>query len=142
MYEEENLKTQFEVACEADCKVIPADNCCICMEALGEKNKAVTPCGHQFHYGCLCQVKSTQCPICRGVFKPDGVVSKRKLHMPSQDAIFRVIASSVAAHGTYLRATITEELSEPQIEQLLQIFATMAVQQLRSYGRAIENANE
>ena len=142
MGEKENPKTQFEVACEADCKVIPADNCCICMEALGEKNRAVTPCGHQFHYGCLCQVKSTQCPVCRGVFKPDGVVSKRKLRMPSQDAMFRAVARSIVAHDTYLRTTITGELSDQQIEQLLQIFATMALQQLRSYGQAIEHANE
>ena len=46
-------KTQFELACENDCKITHTDECCICMESLGEKNKMIAACGHQFHFGCF-----------------------------------------------------------------------------------------
>ena len=65
-------KTPFEKACKNDCKITHADECCICMETLGEKNKVTTDCGHQFHFGCLHQhtTRSNSCPLCRSVIVP------------------------------------------------------------------------
>lgn len=76
-------KTPFELACENKCDVIIAKECCICMEALGEKNTATTACGHQFHFGCLAQHTSTSnsCPMCRAVICPE--MPKRELKLPS-----------------------------------------------------------
>ena len=66
-------KTPFELACENDCKITHADDCCICMEILREKNKVTTACGHQFHFGCLSQhtTRSNTCPMCRAVICPE-----------------------------------------------------------------------
>jgi hypothetical protein len=76
-------KTPFELACENKCDVIMTKECCICMEALGEKNTATTACGHQFHFGCLAQHTSTSnsCPMCRSVICPE--MPKRELKLPS-----------------------------------------------------------
>ena len=89
-------KTPFELACENKCKVIHEDTCCICMEALGEKNIATTPCGHQFHFGCLsqhCDLK-TSCPTCRAVIRPE--LKKRDLTMPGNAEIARFSARAAA----------------------------------------------
>ena len=89
-------KTPFELACENKCKVIHEDTCCICMEALGEKNIATTPCGHQFHFGCLsqhCDLK-TSCPTCRAVIRPE--LKKRDLNMPGNAEIARFSARAAA----------------------------------------------
>ena len=90
-------KTPFELACENKCKVIQEDTCCICMEALGEKNIATTPCGHQFHFGCLsqhCDLK-TSCPTCRAVIRPE--LKKRDLSMPGITEIRRFAARAGAS---------------------------------------------
>ena len=89
-------KTPFELACENKCKVIHEDTCCICMEALGEKNIATTPCGHQFHFGCLsqhCDLK-TSFPTCRAVIRPE--LKKRDLNMPGNAEIARFSARAAA----------------------------------------------
>ena len=89
-------KTPFELACENKCKVIHEDTCCFCMEALGAKNIATTPCGHQFHFGCLsqhCDLK-TSCPTCRAVIRPE--LKKRDLNMPGNAEIARFSARAAA----------------------------------------------
>ena len=89
-------KTPFELACENKCKVIHEDTCCICMEELGEKNIATTPCGHQFHFGCLsqhCDLKTT-CPTCRAVIRPE--LKKRDLNLPGNGEIARFSARAAA----------------------------------------------
>ena len=76
-------KTPFQLACENKCKITKAEECCICMEALGDKNTATTACGHQFHFGCLAQHTSisNSCPMCRAVICPE--LPKRELKLPS-----------------------------------------------------------
>jgi hypothetical protein len=66
------------------------------MEALGEKNIATTPCGHQFHFGCIsqhCDLKTT-CPTCRAVIRPE--LKKRDLSMPGNAEIARFSARAAA----------------------------------------------
>lgn len=94
--EPQQPKTAFELACENKCKITKAEECCICMEALGDKNTATTACGHQFHFGCLTQHTRTSnsCPMCRAVICPE--VPKKTLDFPSRDAIHRFAARSVA----------------------------------------------
>ncbi len=89
-------KTPFEMACENKCKITKAEECCICMEALGDKNTATTACGHQFHFGCLTQHTRTSnsCPMCRAVICPE--VPKRELKMPTRNDIIRFGARSTA----------------------------------------------
>jgi Ring finger domain len=43
--------------------------CCICFEAIGEKNNCVTPCGHKFCFVCLTKAltNNNTCPCCREV---------------------------------------------------------------------------
>ena len=42
-------------------------DCAICLEVVGDKNRAVTECGHIFHVSCLCRASANQssCPMCR-----------------------------------------------------------------------------
>lgn len=90
-------KTQFELACENKCKVIHEDTCCICMEDLGEKNTATTPCGHQFHFGCLaqhCDLKTT-CPTCRAVIRPE--YKKKDIKLPTSTDLNAFAARAAAA---------------------------------------------
>ena len=90
-------KTPFELACENGCKITKTDDCCICMETLGEKNKAITACGHQFHYGCLSQhtAKSNSCPMCRAVICPE--IPKQNIVLPEDEGIYRAAARSTAS---------------------------------------------
>ena len=99
-------KTPFEMACENKCDVIVAKECCICMEALGEKNTATTACGHQFHFGCLAQHTSTSnnCPMCRAIICPE--MPKRELKLPSNRDI-----ASYGARSIRPMITIMTELS-------------------------------
>ena len=89
-------KTPFELACENKCKITEAEDCCICMENLGEKNTTTTACGHQFHFGCLAQHTSTSnsCPMCRSVICPE--MPKKELKMPTDDDIRRFAIGSSA----------------------------------------------
>lgn len=50
-------------------KVIEATSCAICIEDLGETNKLITRCGHQFCCGCMFTHMRTKnfCPTCRGI---------------------------------------------------------------------------
>lgn len=104
--EPQSPKTPFELACENKCDVIKAKECCICMEALGEKNTATTACGHQFHFGCLAQHTSTSnsCPMCRAVICPE--MPKRELKLPSNRDI-----ASFGARAMAPMVSIMNELS-------------------------------
>jgi len=94
-------KTPFEQACDNTCKVTHTDECCICMEALGEKNKVVTSCGHQFHFGCLIQDtnRSNKCPMCRAIIRPE--LPKRELSLPGTAAIRRMSVRTADLHLHY-----------------------------------------
>ena len=87
-------KTPFELACENKCRVTKAEECCICMEALGDKNTATTACGHQFHFACLARhtTNSNKCPMCRAVICPE--VPKKELKLPTRNDIMRFAARS------------------------------------------------
>ncbi len=89
-------KTPFELACENKCKVTKAEECCICMEALGDKNTATTACGHQFHFACLARhtSNSNKCPMCRAVVCPE--IPKRELKLPTRHDIVRYASRSSA----------------------------------------------
>ena len=89
-------KTAFELACENKCKVTKAEECCICMEPLGEKNKATTACGHQFHFGCLTQHtrNSDSCPMCRAVICPE--IPNKIIKLPTRDIINHASANATA----------------------------------------------
>lgn len=89
-------KTPFELACENKCKITETEDCCICMEKLGDKNTTTTACGHQFHFGCLVQHTSTSnsCPMCRSVICPE--MPKKELKMPTDDDIRRFAIGSSA----------------------------------------------
>lgn len=64
--------------CSLQDKVIHTDECPICMEKIGDTNKTILRCGHQFCVTCLLQnfeviSKNKQkfhceCPICRGAY--------------------------------------------------------------------------
>lgn len=99
-------KTPFELACENKCDVIISKECCICMEALGEKNTATTACGHQFHFGCLAKHTSTSnsCPMCRAVICPE--MPKRELKLPSERDI-----AAYGARALQPMVSIMNELS-------------------------------
>jgi len=115
-------KTPFELACQNKCKVIHEDTCCICMEALGEKNIATTPCGHQFHFGCLsqhCDLKIT-CPTCRAVIRPE--LKKRDLTVPGNAEIARFSARAAATViETIAGITDDDEQAEMFTEVIVQI---------------------
>ena len=89
-------KTPFELACENECKVTEAEECCICMEKIGDKNTATTACGHQFHFGCLTQHTRTSnsCPMCRAVICPE--IPKKEFNVPERRTINRFAARSTA----------------------------------------------
>ena len=119
-------KTPFELACDNKCKVIHEDTCCICMEALDEKNTATTPCGHQFHFGCLaqhCDLKTT-CPICREVIRPE--LKKRDLTMPGNAEIARF---SARAAETVIESIAAMTDSDEQAELFTEVI-------VRIVGRA------
>lgn len=117
-------KTPFELACENKCKVIHEDTCCICMEELGEKNIATTPCGHQFHFGCLaqhCDLKTT-CPTCRAVIRPE--LKKRDLSMPGRAELARFAARAGATViETVAGITDDDDQAAMFVEVIVQIVA-------------------
>lgn len=133
-------KTPFELACENKCKITKADECCICMEALGEKNTTTTACGHQFHFGCLAQhtCNSNKCPMCRAVICPEP--PKREIHFPPSDAILR--ASARATAGV---VTVMEELSmgdDMSRRMIGEAIAMMTAQSHASLIDAIRTVNQ
>ncbi len=64
--------------CSLQDKVIHTDECPICMEKIGDTNKTILRCGHQFCVTCLLQNFEVisknkdkfhcECPICRGAY--------------------------------------------------------------------------
>jgi len=64
--------------CSLQDKVIHTDECPICMEKIGDTNKTILRCGHQFCVTCLLQnfevisknkdKSHCECPICRGAY--------------------------------------------------------------------------
>ena len=126
-------KTPFELACENKCKITKADECCICMEALGEKNTTTTACGHQFHFGCLAQhtCNSNKCPMCRAVICPEP--PKREIHFPPSDAILRASARSTAAV-----VNVMEELSMGDDMSRRMIGEAIAVMMARSHTSLVD----
>tara|TARA_B110000444_G_scaffold241191_1_gene257317 strand:+ start:893 stop:1495 length:603 start_codon:yes stop_codon:yes gene_type:complete len=96
-------KTPFEQACDNTCKVTHADDCCICMETLGEKNTATTACGHQFHFGCLVQNtnRSDKCPMCRAIIRPG--ISKLPMILPNIETRQQLAERSVLSETFYSR---------------------------------------
>jgi hypothetical protein len=49
----------------------PDNECCICYDAIGEKNNCITPCGHAFCFECMMKSlgRSNTCPCCRAVLQ-------------------------------------------------------------------------
>ena len=94
------------------------------MEELGEKNIATTPCGHQFHFGCLaqhCDLKTT-CPTCRAVIRPE--LKKRDLSMPGRAELAR-FATRAGATVIETVAGITDDDDQAAmfVEVIVQIVA-------------------
>ena len=132
-------KTPFELACENKCKVIHDDTCCICMEALGEKNTATTPCGHQFHFGCLaqhCDLKTT-CPTCRAVIRPEH--KKKDMNLPTGDALAR-FSSRAAASIIPAIANITED--DDQAAMFTEVIVSVVHQASRALVDGIRSQNQ
>ncbi len=55
----------------------PAKECAICMELIGEKDRTVLKCGHEFHASCMIEnvvSSNNTCPLCRENVgkKPEG----------------------------------------------------------------------
>lgn len=94
-------KTPFELACENECKVTHTNECCICMETLGERNKITTACGHQFHFGCLVQDtnRSNKCPMCRAIIRPD--IPKLPMILPNIETRQRLAERSIFSETFY-----------------------------------------
>jgi hypothetical protein len=110
-------KTPFELACKNDCKITHADECCICMETLGEKNKVTTACGHQFHFGCLSQhtARSNACPMCRSVIAPSSHSEvKRRLILPRAQDI-NTLSGRVEAHCKSLMEAIVTDVEQREL---------------------------
>ena len=109
-------KTPFELACENKCKITKAEDCCICMEKLGDKNTATTACGHQFHFGCLTQHTRTSnsCPMCRAVICPE--IPKKELKTPPREAIYGFATRSV---GPVVRVMEELEMGNDGTRQIM-----------------------
>jgi len=130
-------KTPFELACENKCKITEAEDCCICMEKLGDKNTTTTACGHQFHFGCLTQHTRTSnsCPMCRAAICPE--VPKRALKLPPHDAIlqFAVGASRHLGEGLGNMMNMDQTQVEFVSEALGQIIADTNISLMRNIER-------
>ena len=132
-------KTPFELACENKCKVIHEDTCCICMEELGEKNTATTPCGHQFHFGCLaqhCDLKTT-CPTCRAVIRPEH--KKKDINLPSANNIASFAARAATAMVPTI-ANLTEDTD--QAAMFTEVIVSVVHQASRALVDGIRSQNE
>ncbi|XP_042388556.1 RING-H2 finger protein ATL56-like [Zingiber officinale] len=59
----------FEYVVRSACSQWPPPECAVCMEGvrMGERCRALPPCGHVFHVSCVDRwlVRSPSCPICR-----------------------------------------------------------------------------
>ena len=137
-------KTPFELACENKCKVIHEDTCCICIEALGEKNIATTPCGHQFHFGCLAQhiSRSNNCPTCRGIICP--AIVKEKIQIPTTPIITSYITRTMESCLPEIIDICAYQSLEPgeMILSLDNLMTDTLLHSLRGLARAIVGYNE
>jgi len=130
-------KTPFELTCESKCKITEAEECCICMEALGDKNMTTTACGHQFHFGCLAQHTRTSnsCPMCRAAICPE--VPKRKLKLPPADDVMRFAVGASAALGTAIGNMMSMDATQVEFvtEALGQVIADTNLSLMRNIHR-------
>ena len=130
-------KTPFELACENKCKITETEDCCICMEKLGDKNTATTACGHQFHFGCLTQHTrlSNSCPMCRTAICPE--VPKRELKLPPADDVMRFAAGASAALGTAIGNMMSMDATQVEFvtEALGQVIADTNLSLMRNIHR-------
>lgn len=137
-------KTPFELACENKCKVIHEDTCCICIEALGEKNIATTPCGHQFHFGCLAQhiSRSNNCPTCRGIICP--AIVKEKIQIPTTPIITSYITRTMESCLPEIIDICAYQSLEPgeMILSLDNLMTDTLLHSLRGLAQAIVGYNE
>ena len=135
--EPQQLKTQFQLACENKCKITETEDCCICMEALGKKNTATTACGHQFHFGCLTQHTRTSnsCPMCRAVICPE--VPEKVWNFPATDEVIRFAAGSSLQLGTAIGDMMSMDNTQVEFvtEALGQIIADTNLSLLRNIRR-------
>ena len=129
-------KTPFEQACDNTCKVTHTDECCICMEALGEKNKVVTACGHQFHFGCLIQDtnRSNKCPMCRAIIRPE--LPKRELSLPGTAAIRRMSVRTADPLVSLLAPLVAGETRDFVTDALSQVIAETSLMLLNTVREA------
>jgi hypothetical protein len=129
-------KTPFEQACDNTCKVTHTDECCICMEALGEKNKVVTSCGHQFHFGCLIQdtIRSNKCPMCRAIIRPE--LPKRELRLPGTAAIRRMSVRTADPLVSLLVPLVAGERRDFVADALSQVIAETSLMLLDTVREA------
>ena len=76
--------------------VAPAceEKCSICLDVLGDTNKATTPCGHSFCFTCLYQSieKQNSCPLCRATLIEKKKKTMRKL---SNEALADIITETL-----------------------------------------------
>ena len=130
-------KTPFELACENKCKITETEDCCICMEKLGDKNTTTTACGHQFHFGCLAQHTrlSNSCPMCRTAICPE--VPKRVLKLPPTDDVLRFAAGASAALGTAIGNMMSMDATQVEFvsEALGQVIADTNISLMRNIQR-------
>jgi hypothetical protein len=130
-------KTPFELACENKCNITETEDCCICMEKLGDKNTTTTACGHQFHFGCLAQHTrlSNSCPMCRTAICPE--VPKRALKLPPRDAIlqFAVGASRHLGEGIGNMMSLDATQVDFVSEALGQVIADTNISLMRNIER-------
>ncbi len=130
-------KTPFELTCESKCKITEAEECCICMEALGDKNMTTTACGHQFHFGCLAQHTRTSnsCPMCRAAICPE--VPKRNLKMPPAYDVMRFAVGASAALGTAIGNMMSMDATQVEFvtEALGQVIADTNLALMRNIHR-------
>lgn len=72
--EERRIKLEEEIKVLS--RIENNTDCPICMEYIGEKNKAITECGHTFCLKCLLKSagKKNSCPLCREKLIEDKIV--------------------------------------------------------------------
>ena len=79
----ETLKNKKKMACDIPNKNLyfvdkePMKECVICMELIGDKDRTVLKCGHEFHASCIIEnvvLSNNTCPLCREEVggKPEG----------------------------------------------------------------------
>ena len=78
----------------ADLSPASEEKCSICLDVLGDTNKATTPCGHSFCFTCLYQSieKQNSCPLCRATLIEKKKKTMRKL---SNEALADIITETL-----------------------------------------------